>query len=129
VNASTAIRTCAVCGASIDHLRSDATTCGSTCRGRKLRANGPRCGWCSRRIGPGRRYGSSYCSSACERADTALRIATDAARKTDMRPVHPPPKVMTPAGHPDACTRCGTSVTYRDEDGDRWCLMCGRAIA
>lgn len=111
-------RACVVCGSSIDHLRSDATTCGSTCRGRKLRAKAPRCGWCSRRIGPGRRYASAYCSAACERAD-------ETARKTDMRPLDPPSKMMTPDVDPDACTRCGSRAGYRDEDG-HWCVMCGR---
>jgi hypothetical protein len=117
-------RVCESCGAAIDHLRSDAKFCGSSCRGRKLRAKAPQCGWCSRRIGPGRRYGSRYCSAACERADEALKIATETARKTDTRPIDPASRVVAPGDGRDACTH---GVTYRDEDGDRVCFMCGRA--
>jgi hypothetical protein len=125
---ATTARICAQCGDSIDHLRSGARFCGSTCRGRKLRAKGPRCGWCSRRIGPGRRYGSAYCSAACERADEALEIAEERGRKTLMRASDPPAKGMTPDTAPDACGRCG-GATHTDEFGDARCVMCGRAAA
>jgi hypothetical protein len=120
VTVATAERTCEVCGESIDHLRADATSCGSSCRGRRFRIKCPPCGWCSKPVGPGRRYGSKFCSAACERADTELHIATERARKTAM---------TVSVGQIKArCPTCGGRAPGRDEDANWVCVGCSRPM-
>lgn len=124
---ATSSRICLVCGAAIDHLRPQAKFCSSSCRGLHHRGEAylpvAACEGCGTTL-DGARANARYCSGKCR--TRAWRARRERRMVTATNGFHPPSKGMTPDGDPDACTRCGSSVSYRDEDGDLYCFMCGR---
>jgi hypothetical protein len=124
---TTTARVCAVCDIDISDRRRQARFCSSTCRARHFRGESDRlagvCEGCGAKL-DGARADARFCSNTCR--STAWRASRFARPATALNGFHPPSKVMTPAGDLDACTRCGASVGYVDEDGDRVCFMCGR---
>jgi predicted nucleic acid-binding Zn ribbon protein len=124
---ATEARTCEVCGADISDCRPQARFCSGTCRGLHHRGEpylpAGTCEVCGTGL-EALRADARYCSSKCRtRADRARR---ERSVETATNGFHPPSKVMTPGGDPEACARCGSSAGYVDEDGDRVCFMCGR---
>ena len=116
-----------VCGADISDRRPQARFCSSSCRALHHRGavylpavpcEG--CGAVLDRARADARFCGPTCRSRAWRASKLGRLATA------VNGFHPAAKETTPDGNPDACTRCGSSASYRDEDGDLYCVMCGR---
>lgn len=108
MSVTTAIRSCSVCGVSIEDRRPQTTTCSDGCRqakSRKAPFEPGHCRGCGHRLTVGREL-RWHCSRAC-----ALEPAT--APKLDI------PITASGCG-------CGHDAAILDPDGQRVCLACGR---
>ncbi len=124
------IPTCAFCGDSIDHLRRQAKFCSARCRCLHFRGEpylpAGICESCGATL-LGTRVDARFCGPSCR--SRAWRASKLTGLATATNGFHPPSKGIMPGAGTDACTRCGSSASYSDQDGDHYCFMCGREAA